>query len=112
MPSKANLSIYQGDDYAGVVTVSGDLTGHTAQAQIRAGYADANPEIVVEIDCEIDGQLIALSIPGSKTVTLTGSGYQWDLQLVSPTGGVSTILYGAVPVTLEVTRPVAVAEAA
>ena len=110
MPSKANLAIYQGDDYAAVVTVMNgsatppDLTGYLAQAQIRVGPADTNPQIVVEIATEIvPPNLIDLSIPSADTVGLSGN-YSWDLQLVDTNGMIETILAGNVVVTAEVTR--------
>ena len=110
MPSKANLAIYQGDDYAAVVTVLNgsdappDLAGYQAQAQIRNGAADSNPDILVEINTSIQApNLVNLWIPNSDTVGLSGP-YAWDLQLIAPDGIISTILAGNVTVTPEVTR--------
>lgn len=109
---QADLELYQGDDYAGTVTVldefnaPADITGFTAAAQIRRGVADSDPIVVAELDTIVDSPLILLSL--SKTITETLSGrYIWDLQLTNPTGGVSTILRGRVVVTSEVTREVA-----
>jgi hypothetical protein len=110
MPGLANLSIYQGDDYAAVVTVAGsagasvDLTGYTAQAQIRLGPADANTAVVVEmITSIVPPNAVNLSIPHAITCQLSGL-YVWDLQLTSPQGAISTVLAGQVVVTSEVTR--------
>lgn len=109
MPGKANLVLYQGDDYAAVVTVSNgggslDLTGYTAQAQIRMGPADSNPQVVVEIDTSVDPpNQIGLTIPSDITGQLSGV-YAWDLQVIDPNGVVSTLLAGNVTVTPEVTR--------
>ena len=70
MPDLADLLIYQGDDYSAVVTVTDgtntppDLSGYTAQAQIRQGPADANPDIVVDITVSLTPpNQIQLSIP-------------------------------------------------
>jgi hypothetical protein len=111
MLSKANLMIYQGDDYQAVVTVSDGvtppgqiLTGYTAQAQIRNGPADTNAAILVEIETAMASPDINLTIPHADTVTLTNGPYAWDLQLIAADGTINTILAGAVYVTLEVTR--------
>jgi hypothetical protein len=108
MPSAANLAIYQGDDYAAVVTVSGgstqpDISQYTAQAQIRLGPADSNAQVVVEIATQISSPQITLSIPRDITAQLSGK-YAWDLQLIAPDGTVQTILAGNVWVTPEITR--------
>ena len=106
MPSKADLAIYQGDDYAAVVTVDGidDLAGFTAQAQIRLGPADTNPQVVVEIGVAMTPpNTINLTIPAATTAQLSGA-YAWDLQVTDPGGVVSTLLAGNVAVTREVTR--------
>jgi hypothetical protein len=112
MPGTANLAIYQGDDYAAVVTVSDgsgtppNLTGYTAQAQVRLGPADTNPTVVVEIATSLLlPDQIQLTIPRSITAQLSGN-YSWDLQLIKPDTTIETILAGKVQVTLEVTREV------
>jgi hypothetical protein len=113
MVSKANLAIYQGDDFAAVVTVYNgtatppDLTGYTVQSQIRLGPADTNPDVVVEIATALHPpNTINLSIPRNITVQLSGS-YAWDLQLTAADGTVSTVIAGLVTVTPEVTREIA-----
>ena len=109
VPSKANLAIYQGDDYSAVVTVANgnglppDLTGYTAKAQIRSGPADTNPDVIAELGVAIDVDTITLTMPATDTATLNGR-YQWDLELTSPLGLKTTILAGAAIATGEVTR--------
>lgn len=106
MPSKADLNLYQGDDYGAVVTVTGiqDLTGYTPAAQIRTGPADTNPQVVVEIDAVlVPPTTINLTITHDITVKLKGA-YVWDLQVTDPSGIVTTLLAGSVTVALEVTR--------
>jgi hypothetical protein len=107
--SQANLSIYQGDDYSAVVEVlyldgsQAAITGYTAKAQIRKGYADNNEDVVVEIACYVNSPFINIDIPRAETVGLVGT-YAWDLQLTSPEDIVVTILSGTVTVSQEVTR--------
>jgi hypothetical protein len=111
MPDLADLLIYQGDDYSAVVTVTDgtntppDLSGYTAQAQIRQGPADANPDIVVDITVSLTPpNQIQLSIPRTTTTTLSHPLYMWDLALTAPDGTVETILRGWAQMTREVTR--------
>lgn len=107
--STAHLSLYQGDDFVGVVSVfdsageAADLTGYTAKAQIRRSFADNDPTVACEIDTVITSPDVHLTIPGADTAALIGK-YVWDLQLVSAAGAVTTILSGNVAVTQEVTR--------
>lgn len=110
VPGKANLAIYQGDDYAALVTVQNadrtpaDLTGYVANAQMRLGPADHNPQVVVEIAAAITPpNTISLNIPHATTAQLSGQ-YAWDLQLVSPGNIITTILAGQANVTLQVTE--------
>jgi hypothetical protein len=110
MPDRANLDIYQGDDYAAVVTVFNgtnlaDLTGYTAKAQIRSGPADRNSQIIAELGTSVDvtNSAIHLSLASAATTLLTGLFY-WDLQVISPGGMITTILAGAAIITLEITR--------
>lgn len=110
MPSVANLEIYQGDDYAAVVTVTNgtptppDLTGYTPRAQIRLAPADLSSQVVVEIIAALNPpNIVDLVIPSIITTQLSGL-YVWDLQLKDPGGTISTILAGNVIVTREITR--------
>lgn len=107
---KGDLLIYQGDDYAAEVLVSHDgippdsvLTGYTAKAQIRLGYADDNSTVVVEIATFVHTPYISLSIPKAQTLLLMGD-YLWDLQVTDSSGMTTTILYGTATVLQEVTR--------
>ena len=108
--SRADLAIYQGDDYAATVTVlnpdntPADITGFTAQAQIRRAVADLDPVVVATMTAVIASPDVSLSLSHDQTKSLTGR-YVWDLQLTSITdASVTTILAGRVSVTAEVTR--------
>jgi hypothetical protein len=106
---KADLAIYQGDDYAAVVLVTNaanqpaDITGYTASAQIRRGIADNDPDVVATVACTVTSPNVFLAITHTQTAALTGR-YVWDLQITSATGAITTILEGNVIVTAEVTR--------
>lgn len=105
---KADLPIIQGDDFTGIVSVTdstnapADLTGFAARAQIRRTVADSGP-VEVELETEVIGSNVYLSIPHAQTELMTGK-YVWDMQIVSATGLITTIIGGGVTVTAEVTR--------
>jgi len=110
MPGQSDLAIYQGDDWSAQVTVTyqdqtaADLTGYTAQAQIRTATADQQPVVSAEITTSIAGNIVTLSLTHDQTQQLTGAVYYWDLQLTSAAGDITTILAGKVKVTYEITR--------
>lgn len=113
-PGKANLAIYQGDDYAqSVLFVTGegapfDISGLTFSAQIRADYADAAPVTLAELTCTVvdpDTGELTITLDHEVTESLpTTDPLRWDLQSADPTGEVFTYLAGTVKVTAEVTR--------
>lgn len=112
MLTPANLAIYQGDDWAAAVNVlnadgtPADLTGYTAQAQIRSGPADQSWAVAAEISCVVEDVLglISLSLTHDQTSLLTDQPYVWDMQITSPDNEITTLLNGQVAVALEVTR--------
>ena len=111
MPAgKANLDIFQGDDWSATVEVTNadgtpaDITGYTAKAQIRRDVADEARRVEVEITTSVASPNVNLSIPHAQTQALSTGSYVWDLQLTSPADSIVTVLAGAVVVTREVTR--------
>lgn len=114
MASQVDLEIYQGDDYAAEVTVlnedgtPADLTGYTAQSQIRVNTADASPSGVAQFATAIAGNVITISLMHTVTKDLTKSSYVWDLQVINGVGWITTLLAGQVQMTKEVTRVYAV----
>ncbi len=111
----ADLEVYQGDDFLATVTVldnagkPADITGYTAQAQIRRDVADNDPDVAVEITTVVNSPYITLSILHGVTETMSGV-YVWDLQIINTDGATETILTGQVKVTQEVTRAVTTAK--
>jgi hypothetical protein len=106
-----NLQIYQGDDFAAMVTVlatdgtAADLTGYTPKAQIRRDVADRQPAVAMELTAVLElPNFISLSLTHDQTAMLMGS-YVWDLQITDGSGAITTILAGSMSVTQEVTRP-------
>jgi hypothetical protein len=113
MPGRANLAMYQGDDYSQRVSfVEPDGTpipmpGITFTAQVRADYADAAPLVLADLECTFDDELgeLVLSLDHALTETLpTEDVLRWDLQATDTAGEVTTYLAGTVKVSAEVTR--------
>lgn len=109
--NRADLAIYQGDDWGALVTLNGGLPldvidGYTALAQIRECVADDCDDVAAVIDAQVQSPYVLLGLQAAQTVLLCGE-YVWDLQITSPEGGVSTILAGKVRVTSEVSRAAA-----
>jgi hypothetical protein len=108
-----DLCIYQGDDFACVLTIlnaadgtPADLTDFTAQSQIRTGPADQAPGMVAAtmLCTVLVPNQVSLWLPREQTQSLSGQ-YLWDLQLSSSAGNVTTVLGGNCNVMPEVTRP-------
>lgn len=110
LPAPVDVSLYQGDDFyltvkltdpTGVVV---DLTGYTATSQIR--LTPPSTEIVAEFDVTVDGPNGTINLHLDHVDSaLIDRAATWDLQIVSATGIVSTLIYGAVKTVMEVTRP-------
>lgn len=119
-PAKKDLEVYQGDDHAWpmavkrrideITTVPYDLTDHTLSAHIRTDVADIDTDVDANFTFEIDpdgtkGEFVMyLSSEDSAALDLTR--YKWDLQLTRTSDDyITTLLYGTVVVSKEVTRP-------
>src|SRR5215471_8187968 len=109
MANRANLPIYEGDDWSASVTVTNpdgtpfNLAGYTAQAQIRRGLADTDNVIVATITAAVQTpNTVNLSLTHTQATNLAGV-YNWDLQITSSTGAITTLLAGQVQVTQQVT---------
>ena len=110
-PGAADITLYQGDDFACVVDVSNadgtpaDLTGYVVLAQLRRSVADEAPEVELEFTTQINGSMILLSLTHEQTAGMIDR-YAWDLDLTDTAGMVTTVLAGRVAITQEVSRPV------
>jgi hypothetical protein len=114
MVSQIDIEVYQGDDWAGIVSVVDandnpvDLTGFTPAAQVRLGPADNWP-VLVEMSATVDGVTqgqINLAMTSAQTAALTCN-YLWDLQITDAANVSTTLMSGRVLVTQEITREVA-----
>jgi hypothetical protein len=111
LPPTVDLTLYAGDDFSMVLNVFDngglpvDLTGVTAEAQIRANAAAD----IIEADF-----ICTVGASGANTVQLVlasvdsavlPSSCVWDCQLTFPGGVILTICAGKITMTAEVTRP-------
>ena len=111
---RADIAIYQGDDEGWMVFVDqgdeamtpADLTGYTAKAQIRRDCADRANSLIADMNAAVTDALageVVLTIAHTVTETIKCGGYVWDMQLVSATGVVQTVVGGRATVTCQVT---------
>jgi hypothetical protein len=109
MPQRANLTVYQGDDWAAAIAVQNadgtpaDLTGYTATAQIRTIPANT-AQVVTSFGLGIAlPNTINLALSHDQTQALGGS-YVWDLQCTETDGTISTLMSGVVRVIPEISQ--------
>ena len=115
MADRADLSIYQGDDFAAFVSVfdadgaPADITGYAATAQIRRDAADRSGAVVAALGVTITDPVtgaLSLALGHDETAALRGK-YVWDLQVIAPGDIRTTLLAGTVTIQSEVTREAA-----
>jgi hypothetical protein len=81
-----------------------NLTGYTAQAQVRSGYSAALPALTFTVALGGSTGVVTVSADSTATEAVTIGRGVWDLELTPPTGDPIRILYGDVTVMAEVTR--------
>ena len=109
MATKANITIDQGTTFSTVISLADDedvavnLTGYTANSQIRKHYSSSNSQSF-SISLGGTSGTITLSLTSTQTSNLTPGRYVYDVELTSSSNVVSRIVEGIVTVTPEVTR--------
>jgi hypothetical protein len=107
LPAAVDLLLYAGDDFRIVIDVTDgadapvDLTGHTPKAQIRATTDAAAP--LVAFAATVAANAVTLVLTSVQTTALPATAV-WDVQLTDPAAVVTTLAYGKVSTTPEVTR--------
>jgi hypothetical protein len=108
LPVTVNLKLYQGDDFYLDLTVTNpdgtpaDLTGYTAQAQIRTAVgAPDPPEASFTASVDTSASIIHLHLPHTEAEKLTAGVNYWDCQISSTEW--FTLAAGKVTVTGEIT---------
>jgi uncharacterized NAD-dependent epimerase/dehydratase family protein len=118
---KVDLLIKQGSDFVATfqVNLTGtdtptDLTGHTVRSQIRKAIKDAVYTVAFQTFIAPDPttgrftlrltSAVTSAIPAGVTRQSRESQYVWDAELVSPSGVVTPLTWGAATIHPEVTR--------
>lgn len=108
MAIKANLTIDQGTDYSTTITLTDEednvvnLTGYTANAQLRKTYSSSNSVTFTTAISDIQG-LVTLSLTDTQTANITPGRYVYDV-LLTVNSTTTRIVEGIVTVTPRVTR--------
>lgn len=109
MAIKANIVVDQGVDYSTDINLTDDdeqvidLTGYTANSQIRKTFTSSNS---VSFSTSTSGTtgVVTLSLTANQTGSLTAGRYVYDVFLTNGSGVKSRIVEGIVTVTPRVTR--------
>ena len=109
MANKSNLIIDQGATFSTVVTINGadgnplNMTGYTANAELRRWYTSTNSTSFVTSINATAGS-VTLSMDANTTGALTPYRYVYDVIVTDPLGTVLRVVEGIVTVTPDVTR--------
>jgi hypothetical protein len=109
MATKANLIIDQGTTFSTVISLAGDdgepidLTGYTAEADIRKHYSSSNSQ---SFTVTLGGQsgTITLSLSANTTSNMIAGRYVYDIELINSYNVVSRVMEGIITITPQVTR--------
>lgn len=109
----ANIPLDQGTDFSSVVTVLGpdglsfDLTGYTAQGQIRKNYTSSTAVdfTAAVLNPKTDGKIL-LSLTAEQTGGMKPGRYLFDVVILeTSTGAITRVVQGQVEVNAQVTQP-------
>jgi hypothetical protein len=109
MATKANIIIDQGTTFSTVITLADEdntlinLTGYTANSQIRKHYSSSNSTPFSVSLGGVQGT-VTLSLTSTQTSNIAAGRYVYDVELTSSSNVVSRIVEGIVTITPEVTR--------
>lgn len=109
MATKANLVIDQGATFSTDLSLkdeNGDplnLSGYTANSQIRKWYTSTSPAASFEASINTDSGSIILSLTSDQTSNLVAGRYVYDVEITDGSS-ISRIVEGIVTVTPQVTR--------
>ena len=84
-----------------------DLTGFTAELQVRATVASANPTLTVTPDIDVETATVSWDFTATQTSALTAPTYVYAMELYGPDDLVIRLIEGVITVSPEVVRPIA-----
>lgn len=109
MAIKANLIIDQGTTYSTSLNLTDDdgnvvdLTGYTANAQIRKTYSSTN-SISFSVTTDAATGTLTISLSANQTANMTPGRFVYDVFLTNPSNVVSRIVEGIITLTPRVTK--------
>ena len=110
MAIKANIIVDQGTDFSTSINLTDDdgnvidLTGYTANAQIRKTYSSSNA-VTFSTSLESSNGIVTLSLSKTQTANIVAGRYVYDVFMTANTANItSRIVEGIVTVTPRVTR--------
>jgi hypothetical protein len=107
MATKANIVIDQGTTFNTEIDLTDesgnslDLSGYSANSQIRRWYTSSNS---VPFTVTLNSGKIVLSLDANTSANLIYGRYVYDVVLTDPLGAVTRVLEGIVTVTPRVSR--------
>lgn len=109
MAIKANITVDQGADFETVINVTDDngdvidLTGYSANAQMRKHYTSSNATNFTTTISSGSGT-VTLALNANTSAALAAGRYVYDCELRSSGNVVTRLVEGIVTVTPQVTR--------
>jgi hypothetical protein len=110
MAFTVNLYVEAGATFSREITYTNpdgtvfDLTGYTAELQVRATATSATAMITKVPDIDIETGKISWTFSATETSTLTASKYVWAMELTHTDGTVIRFVEGDITVSPEVVR--------
>lgn len=109
MAQISNLYIDQGCDYSVTVDVTDatgepmDLTGYTAEAQIRRTYSSLTTTATFTTSVATNGT-VTISLTNTQTTAIESGRYVYDLNITDTNDNTTRVIEGQVIITPGVTR--------
>ena len=109
MAIKANITVDQGADFETIINVTDDngdiidLTGYTANAQMRKHYTSSNATNFT-VSVSAGNGTVTLALNANTSASLAAGRYVYDCELRSGANVVTRLVEGIVTVTPQVTR--------
>ncbi len=110
MAFTVNLYVEAGATFSREITYTNpdgtvfDLTGYSAELQVRQTAASSSAAITVEPDIDVETGVISWTFTAEQTSGLTASKYVWAIELSHLDGDVIRFVEGDITVSPEVVR--------
>lgn len=111
MAAYAELTLDQGTDYAGQITLSNDdgtpldVTGSTFQCQVRKSYFSANATANLDMTIlDAANGVVRLTLDAANTATIKSGRYLYDIKRTDANNQVTRLVEGIITVTPQVSQ--------